>query len=186
MASELIVDLFVSVDGWAGGDGLPGYFGYFGPDLAAWIKAEREQPEVIILGRRTYEAFRALPDEAWTDTRDDLMATAKVVLSRTLDRVAWPNTRILDSLKRLETLKTESDVRLRAWGSMSVVRQLLSAKLVDRLRLMTFPLVAGEAGREAALAGVASADLRLMDHRVLDGRIVLTEYQPTGSDIPRA
>jgi riboflavin biosynthesis pyrimidine reductase len=69
---------------------------------------------------------------------------------------------------------------------MSLARQLLSAKLVDRLRLMTFPLLAGKAGREPALVSVASTDLRLTDHRVLDGRIVLTEYQPTGRDIPRA
>ncbi|MFZ0216715.1 MAG: dihydrofolate reductase family protein [Candidatus Dormiibacterota bacterium] len=186
MASELVVDLFVSVDGWAGSDGLPGYFGYFGPDLEEWNNAQRVQPEVVVMGRRTYESFQALPEEAWAETRNDLMATATVVVTRTLKRVAWPNTRILDNLHDIGVLKAESDVRLRTWGSMSLARQLLSAKLVDRLRLMTFPLFAGEAGRKAAFADMASADLRLTDHRVLDGRILLTEYQPTGNDIPRA
>jgi hypothetical protein len=33
---------------------------------------------------------------------------------------------------------------------------------------------------------MASADLELVDHRVLDGRVLLVEYRPTGSDIPRA
>jgi hypothetical protein len=35
MGSLLTVDIFLSVDGWAGSDGLPGYFGYLGP--AWWI-----------------------------------------------------------------------------------------------------------------------------------------------------
>jgi riboflavin biosynthesis pyrimidine reductase len=62
----------------------------------------------------------------------------------------------------------------------------VAAGLVDRLRLVTFPVVAGEAGREAFFQGMGSADLELAGHRVLDGRIVVLEYHPTGRDIPRA
>jgi dihydrofolate reductase len=83
-------------------------------------------------------------------------------------------------------MKASSDVPLRTMGSLSLVRQLLSAGLVDRLRLMIFPLVAGPSGREAAFHGVVSADLELVDHRALDGRVLLVEYRPTGNDIPRA
>jgi hypothetical protein len=57
---------------------------------------------------------------------------------------------------------------------------------VDRLRLMTFPLLAGPDGREPFFADMPCADLELTDHRVLDGRILLAEYAPTGRDIPRA
>ena len=68
---------------------------------------------------------------------------------------------------------------LRTVGSLSVGRQLIDAGLVDRLRLMTFPLLAGTDGREAAFADVSSTDLELVDHRVLDGRILLVEYSPS-------
>ncbi|MDH6486284.1 hypothetical protein M2157_002283 [Streptomyces sp. SAI-127] len=34
--------------------------------------------------------------------------------------------------------------------------------------------------------GIASADLALTGHRVLDGRVLLLEYRPTGRDIARA
>ena len=40
MGSELGVDTFVSVDGWAGSDGLPGYFVYSGPELEEWIRSQ--------------------------------------------------------------------------------------------------------------------------------------------------
>jgi hypothetical protein len=33
--TTLTVDLFISADGFGGSDGLPGYFGYSGPDLEA-------------------------------------------------------------------------------------------------------------------------------------------------------
>jgi hypothetical protein len=52
---------------------------------------------------------------------------------------------------------------------------------VDRLRLMTFPLFAGPDGREPAFTDVASTDIELVDHQVLDGRVLLVEYRPTGT-----
>lgn len=188
MTSTLIVDIFVSADGWAGSDGLPGYFGYLGPELKEWIDAESAAPQLVIMGRRTYEALASLPEQAKDESWEQLSGLDKVVFSRTLTNTAWPNTRLCsaDLAGEIGRLKAESDVPLRTMGSMSLARQLVDARLVDRLRLMTFPLFAGDAGREAAFAGIASADLELTDHRVLDGRILLVEYRPTEKDIPRA
>jgi dihydrofolate reductase len=188
MTGTLTVDIFVSVDGWAGSDGLPGYFGYLGPDLEEWITTDGGAPHVAVMGRRTYEALAGLPNEAKDDGWQRMMDLDKVVFSRTLKEVDWPNTRICsdDAIDEIPKLKAGSDLPLRTVGSMSLARQLVNAGLVDRLRLMTFPLLAGPSGREAAFADIASADLELVDHRVLDGRILLIEYRPTGKDIPRA
>jgi dihydrofolate reductase len=81
-------------------------------------------------------------------------------------------------------LKDATDVPLRTMGSISVVRQLLNAGLVDRFRLMIFPLLVGPSGREWAFEGVGESELALADVRVLDGRILLAEYAPTGRPIP--
>lgn len=188
MRSELLVDLFLSVDGWAGSDNLPGYFGYLGPELEEWIAAEEAIPQLQLMGRRTYEMLASLPREAQDAFWERISTKKKVVFSRTLDQVDWPNTRICseDLVDEVRVLKAASDVPLRSVGSLSVARQLIDAGLVDRLRLMTFPLLAGEAGREPAFEGVGSADLKLVEHRVLDSRVLLLEYHPTGEDIPRA
>lgn len=188
MTAELIVDIFVSVDGWAGSDGLPGYFGYLGPDLEGWIVSEGVAPQVVMLGRRTYEVLAGLPEGARDDGWTRLSALDKVVFSRTLTEADWPNTRICsgDLVEEVRSLKAKSQIPLRTMGSLSIVRQVLEAGLVDRLRLLTFPLVAGPSGREPAFDGMASADLELIEHTVLDNRLVLTEYRPTGNDIPRA
>src|ERR1035441_3392692 len=57
MGSPLTVDIFVSVDGWAGSDGLPGYFGYLGPELETWINTQMAAPQRLVMGRRTYEVL---------------------------------------------------------------------------------------------------------------------------------
>ena len=183
----LTVDMFVSVDGWAGGATSPGYFGYFGPELEEWITTELALPQLVILGRRTYEALAGLPQQARDASWHWTTELSKVVFSATLKTVSWPNTRICrdDLITEVSRLKGESDVPLRTMGSLSVARQLLSAGLVDRLRLMTFPLLVGASGRESVFADATSADLELVDHRALDGRVLLVEYRPSGRDIPR-
>lgn len=178
MGSIVTVDIFLSVDGWAGSDGLPGYFGYLGPELEEWITTELAAPQLAVMGRRTYEALAGLPDEARDESWHRMAQLDKVVFSRTLRQAAWPNTRICsrDLVDEIQRMKADSDVPLRTMGSLSLARQLTGIGLVDRLRLMTFPLIAGGAGRDAFFADMASADLELVDHRTLDGRVLLVEY----------
>jgi dihydrofolate reductase len=188
MTSTLTVDIFLSVDGWAGSDGLPAYFGYLGPDLERWIEEAGSEAQIAIMGRRTYQALAGLPKQFREAGWERMARTETVVFSTTLQEVDWPNARVSsgDLASEVAKLKSDSDLPLRTIGSLSVARQLVDAGLVDRLRLMTFPLLAGDAGREAAFAGMSSTELELTDHQVLDGRILLIEYRPTGRDIPRA
>lgn len=183
----LTVDLFLSADGWARGKDSPGYFGYFGPELDEWITTESALPQTVIFGRHTYEALAELPEEARDDSWRRMTELSKVVFSRTLESTSWPNTRLSrDLVDEVGRLKQDSDVPLRTMGSLSVARQLLDAGMVDRLRLMTFPLLVGTSGIEPPFADANAADLELVEHRVLDGRVLLIEYRPTGRDIPRS
>jgi dihydrofolate reductase len=74
----------------------------------------------------------------------------------------------------------DGDTGLRTIGSLSLVSQLLEAGLVDRLRLLVFPLIAGETGQEPAFARLPDIGLDLVGQSVFDGRIVLSEYRPSG------
>ena len=85
----LTVDMFVSVDGWAGGATSPGYFGYFGPELEEWITTELALPQLVILGRRTYEALAGLPQQARDASWHWTTELSKVVFSATLKTVSW-------------------------------------------------------------------------------------------------
>ncbi len=140
------------------------------------------------MGRRTYEMLASLPEEHRDDSWERMSRLETVVFSRTLDEVAWPHARLqrADLVEEISRMKSEGETPLRTIGSLSIARQALDAGLVDRLRLMVFPLTAGEAGREPAFDGIGSHDLGLHETRTLDGRTLLVEYRPTGADIPRA
>ena len=50
--SELLVDFITSLDGYASGEGWPGFWGLEGPEYLAWLG---EQPEVTyLMGANTY------------------------------------------------------------------------------------------------------------------------------------
>ena len=185
--NSLTVDIFVSVDGWARSVASPGYFGYPGPELEQWISAELDKPQTVIFGRRTYEVLANVPEPARDEGWRRMAELDKVVFSRTLTEAAWPNTRICgaDLAAEIRAMKANGDAPLRTMGSLSLARQLLEAGLLDRLRLMTSPLIVGDGGREPFFEAMPAADLELVGHQVLDGRILLSEYHPTGNDIPR-
>ena len=179
--SELIADLFISVDGCARGSRSPAYFGFGGPDLDRWIREQMSRPQRHIMGRITYEALAALPEPVRDEGGLSLSATPTTVFSRTLRAVSWPNATISagDVAGAVRRLKA-GDTDLRIIGSLSVVRQLLAAGLIDRLRLLVFPLIVGETGQEPAFAQLPDVALDLVGQSVLDRRIVLSEYRPSG------
>jgi riboflavin biosynthesis pyrimidine reductase len=63
-----------------------------------------------------------------------------------------------------------------------VVKALMEAGLVDRLRLVVFPQILGETGRGPIFAGLPDIDLELVGTDVLDGRLVALKYRPAKAD----
>jgi dihydrofolate reductase len=178
---ELVVDLFTSLDGFAKGERSPAFFGYLGPDLARWIDGEGSRPEVLLMGRVTYQLLAdvslAQQDEAGRRMTDQ----PKIVFSRTLQEpLPWANTQLVasDAADAVRTLKDQPGERLRVIGSLSLVRGLLTGGVVDRLRLMVFPVLLGATGREPAFEGLGDVALELVGQDVLDDRLVLLEYCP--------
>jgi dihydrofolate reductase len=176
---ELTVDLFITVDGWAKGSRSPAYFGYGGPELQAWIDEQLAEPYVILMGGTTYRAMAEMSAGAADPASARMTELPKVVVSTTLeDPPAWANTMLVrDVATAVPALKNEPGDPLRVIGSLTLVRELVRLRLVDRLRLMVFPQVLGETGEEPFLREVPDVDLRLASARVLDGRLVLLDYR---------
>jgi dihydrofolate reductase len=108
----------------------------------------------------------------------------KLVVSRTLiEPLVWKNSSVIpgELARKIRALKAQSGDVVRSVGSIRLVASLLEHGLVDRLRLMTFPVLLGDAGREPVHAVSSRIDLRLSATTVLDSRIVLLEYEPTAS-----
>ena len=104
----------------------------------------------------------------------------KVVFSKSLEPpLAWANTTLVrdDAAVVLPAMKNEPGDPLRVIGSLTLVRSLFQLRQVDRLRLMIFPQVLGESGRERILQDLPDINLRLTSTQVLDKRLVLLDYQ---------
>lgn len=178
--SELTTDLFVSLDGFARADDAGPYFDYGGPELDEWIRAELDKPQVVVFGRVTYELFAPMSSNGADAASQRLTALPKIVVSSTpSEPLEWANTRLVagDATEALPAVKDDSEVPLRTMGSVSLVRNLMDAGLVDRLRLLVFPLTCGSAGSEHISEGARLMRLQLEQTRLLDGRIVLLEYR---------
>src|SRR5215211_216961 len=181
---QLMADLFITLDGYASGEGAPAYFGYPGPELERWIDDNLSGPQVLLMGRITYETMSAIVRDQPVEGADRMSELPKVVFSRTLrEPLEWNNSRLAkaDLVEEIRRLKAESDAPLRTIGSLSVVKGLLEAKMVDRLRLTVFPLILGSTGREPVFARLPDIHLELVDTEVLDARLVTLEYRPASA-----
>jgi len=179
--AELIADLFVSLDGFASGVDEGPFFGYAGPDLENWIGDVLDWPHILVMGRVTYQAMAEISASASDEISTGMNEMPKVVFSNTLtEPLAWRNTRLLSGElgDQMRALKQRSAEPLRSIGSISLVRSLIRLGLVDRFRLMIFPLILGDAGREPISTGYQRTRLELVDTKVLDSRLVLLEYRP--------
>jgi riboflavin biosynthesis pyrimidine reductase len=75
-------------------------------------------------------------------------------------------------------MKDKAARSMRTIGSLTLCRSLLKAGLVDRFRVVVFPVITGSSGRERIYDGYPDAALDMISSRTFDGRIQLLEYVP--------
>jgi dihydrofolate reductase len=86
----------------------------------------------------------------------------------------------------VRALKEESPLELRTLGSVSLCRSLLTAGLVDRFRVVIFPVMTGKTGDDRIYDGYPDVGLELVESHTFEGGIQLLEYVPTILDGPPA
>jgi dihydrofolate reductase len=183
---ELLIDFIASLDGFGAADGWPGWWGLEGPEYLAWLEEQPEAGYTVLFGANTYRLMSALSTEGEPGT-ESLARLSKVVFSTTLSEpLSWPNTELVkeDAVEAVRTLKEEGTSPLRTLGSLAVCRSLLKAGLVDRLRVVVFPVITGASGHDRIYDGYPDVQLEMIGSRTFDGRLQLVEYKPTVLDGP--
>jgi dihydrofolate reductase len=128
---------------------------------------------VMLLGRTTWQLFSRI----WPG-RDDpfsarMNAVPKLVATRSLtDTSAWANSRVIDGDLVDAVRRERRDVIIT--GSLSIVRALMAADLIDEYRLLTFPTILG-AGERLFPAGGPPAYLECLSAERA-GAAVLARY----------
>ena len=187
---ELLVDFITSLDGYASGDGWPGFWGLEGPEYLAWLG---EQPDVTyLMGANTYRLMSGFADgemppgtdEFTADEEgsvDELTRAPKVVFSSSLEApLTWANSTLVrdDPVDAVRAMKESGSGLLSTIGSLSICRTLLRAGLVDRFRVVMFPVITGATGEERIYDGYPDVALDMITSRTFDSSIQLVEYRP--------
>ncbi|MEA2974374.1 MAG: hypothetical protein QOG82_2832 [Actinomycetota bacterium] len=145
---KIVAGLFISLDGVVEDPQL-WHFPYFNEEMGAAVTATLATADTLLLGRKTYDTFAgAWPDREAAGEEDAGMAKAlgdarKIVVSRQDLQFTWRNSELLqgDLVEAVTALKNEpGDTQIGMSGSVSVVRQLLAAGLIDELHLLVHPI----------------------------------------------
>jgi dihydrofolate reductase len=133
----------------------------------------------------TYEGFAA----AWPSVTDeegfaDMMNTyPKYVISTTLkEPLEWNNSTLIkgDVAEEVSRLKHQPGKDILVFGSADLVNTLMPHNLIDKYRLMVFPIVVGS-GKRLFGDGLGTTVLKLVDMKMFGSGVVVLTYQPTQS-----
>ena len=186
---KLIAGMKISLDGkYEGADGMADW-------VEAWSNDYDVLPEIdaCILGAGMYSGYEGY----WTGIQNDpekpawITGTAPTagerewarvgaklphyVLSSKPISVKWPNTRQLRSLDDVAALKRQPGKGLYLVGGGRTTASLIDAGLVDELRLIVYPVIAGN-GKELFASAAPRRALELKTAKALDGGKVFLTY----------
>ena len=151
------------------------------PDAAMASMEGRGETTAMLFGRFSYEDMCGY----WLNTPDPnpyteiFRSTPKYVASTTLtEPLEYPSSILLqgDAVEAVRRLKADGDGAIAVLGSGDLVRQLLSAGLVDELVLTTVPVVLGQG---VTLFGETPATLEAVRVRAFDSGITVGHYRVT-------
>jgi dihydrofolate reductase len=194
---NIAVTQFITLDGVSQGPGsstedtTDGFErgGWFVPYLdEAFVRQASDWLDLadgLLLGRRTYEAFArdwpqiTDPDDPFTVRMN---ALPKYVITNTLTEGTWNPTTVLrgDPIASVAALKEQPGRELQIHGSSQLATLLISAGLVDTIRLAVAPAIIGQGRQLLPLQG-ANVGLRLVDHQSTPGGLLLLDYEVTGA-----
>ncbi|MBM7787682.1 dihydrofolate reductase family protein [Tenggerimyces flavus] len=144
---KIIAGLFISLDGVVDEPG-DWHFPYFNDEMGRAVDATIVTADTLLLGRKTYDSFAGAWPERELEGGEDadfakrLGDARKIVASRQQLEFSWRNSELLqgDLVEFVTALKSESGGDISMSGSVSIVRQLLEAGLIDELHLLVHPI----------------------------------------------
>jgi dihydrofolate reductase len=185
--------VFLSLDGVMQAPGGPeedptGGFRFGGWTAPFWVEDMGPFEKIIqsdydlLLGKRTYDIFAAY----WPNNQDNAIGERfqrinKYVLTHSSELLAWQNSYQLsgETAEAVGALKKTDGRDLLIQGSSTLYAPLISAGLINRLVLMTFPVVLGQ-GKSIFDGSQKPGGLRLVDSFVSTTGVVTAIYEPAG------
>jgi len=185
---RITAGLFISLDGVVE-DPQDWHFPYFNDEMGVAVDRQVGAVDTLLLGRKTYDSFAgAWPEREAAGGEDAGMGKAlgdarKLVVSNQNLQFTWRNSELLkgDLVEAVTALKNEpgaTDIGMS--GSVSIVRQLLAAGLLDELQLLVHP-IAVRKGMRLFDEGESPIPLRLVSSQAFTTGVLHLIYAPAES-----
>jgi dihydrofolate reductase len=184
---RLVISVFMTLDGIVEAPG----FDEHRDGRNAWaLRVQQEEDEAfnmdqilaadaLLLGRKTWQIWAAFWPTAKGEMADHLNRIPKYVVSNSLRRATWGNSKIIsgDITAQITELKAEPGGDLIVYGSPDLVDELVKHDLVDEYRVLVYPVVLGS-GKRLFRDRIDTHHLRLVRSRTFGSGVVLLIYQP--------
>ena len=183
--ATITASMFMALDGVVDPAVGNWHFPYFNDEMGEAVGGTHDA-DVMLFGRTTYDSFAGAWPEREAAGGDDaefakiLGDMRKVVVSNQELEFTWRNSEQLDGdlVAGVTALKADPAIRRIALsGSVSVVRQLLAAGLLDELHLFVHPALAGS-GLRLFEDGTPEVPLRLLSSRPFATGVLYAVYGP--------
>ncbi len=173
---KIVVTEFLSLDGimehpaWT--------FPYWNDEIAKFKGEETSASDALLLGRVTYQGFAAAWPESTDEGADYFNNVRKYVVSTTLETVEWNNSRLINDniVAAITNLKQQDGKDITVHGSATLVQTLMRHDLVDRYRLLVYPVVLGK-GKRLFQEGT-TATLKLVETQAFSSGVAALIYEP--------
>ena len=176
--------MMATVDGYY--EGLNQEFDFWTTDeeFNDFSVEQLDEVDTLLFGRVTYEGMAAYWPTPAAEEDDPRIAArmnaiSKIVVSRTVDKADWANTRLIkdDVPEELTRLKEQPGKDIAIFGSSDLTVSLLEQGLVDEVRIMVNPVAIG-AGKSLFRTADQRINLKLLKSRPFRSGNVLLYYQP--------
>jgi len=190
---KIVVFSMISLDGVMLAPGGPeedtsGGFKYGGwtvpysdESMSEIINKELSVPFDLLLGKKTYEIWRAYWPKQKGPIADPFNKAKKYVVSDDPVELTWKESILIkdDVVAKIKDLKEEDGPVFHVWGSSVLIQTLLQNDLIDELRLRIYPVTLGR-GKRLFAEGTIPAAFELIDSHALQTGVILANYKRAG------
>ena len=188
---KIISLIHLSLDGMAAGPNDELDWITYDSELEQYAHSMHDLTDAVIWGRRTYQGMAGYwltvpnnPDSTpaeleharWLDN------AAKIVVSRTLDRIEWNDAQntvlIKDNIaEQINQIKQQPGKDIWFLGSTMLAQTFMQLDLIDEYRININPTVLGE-GKPLFANINRKIPLKLLESKTLKSGVVLLRYEP--------
>ena len=174
---KVVVTEFMSLDGvveepaWT--------FPYWNDEIAKFKGEESSASDALLLGRATYQGFVAAWPQSEDEGADYFNSVRKYVVSETLEEpLEWSNSTLIKDnvVEKITSLKQQDGKDITVHGSATLVQTLMQHGLVNRYRLLVYPVVLGKGKR--LFEEDIPATLKLLESQSFSSGVVALVYEP--------